>query len=198
MKPLRREDLYDLQAYAVERLAFRARVLAHKRLRRLTLGAHASLLFEDRLTVQYQVQEMLRIEGITDAAGIQDELDAYAAQVPGGRDLRATLLLEYTDAEARATALARLGGIARAVRSEIAGLGHAGTFTDDAENPAADDTTTATKAAAVHALRFASDPAQIAALRSGAGLAVVCDDPRMPVRVDVPAGMRAALLHDFD
>ena len=198
MTPLRREDLYDLQAYAAERPAFRARVLAHKRLRRLTLGAHASLLFEDRLTVQYQVQEMLRIEGITDAAGIQDELNAYAALIPAGSDLRATLLLEYADTDACAAALARLGGIARGVHLEIAGMGRAITFTDDDAAATAGGTQSAAKAAAVHALRFAFDPAQIAALRAGAALAVVCDDPRMPARAEVPAGMQAALLQDFD
>ena len=94
MTSLTRADLLTLEAYAFERPAFRARVLAHKRARRVALGAHATLLFEDHLTVQYQVQEMLRIERLFEPAAIQAELDAYTPLIPGGHDLRATLLLE--------------------------------------------------------------------------------------------------------
>ncbi len=125
MHPLTRTDLMPLETYAVERPAFRARVLAHKRTRRLPLGPHVTLLFEDRLTVQYQIQEMLRIERIFEPAGIQAELDAYNALVPGGGDLRATLLIEYPDAVQRRTALATLGGIEDRVFAEVEGIGRA-------------------------------------------------------------------------
>lgn len=195
MQPLTRADLMPLETYAAERDAFRARALAHKRTRRLALGEHVMLLFEDRLTVQYQVQEMLRIERIFAPVAIQAELDAYNPLVPGGFDLRATMLIEYADAAARRAALARLGGIEHRVFAEVEDLDRAQTHADEDI-----DRSTAERTAAVHFLRFAFTPAQVAALRAGAGagLAFGIDDARMPLRVDVSAVTRAALLRDFD
>lgn len=193
MQPLTRADLMPLETYAVERPAFRARVLAHKRARRLSLGLHVTLLFEDRLTVQYQVQEMLRIERIFEPAGIQAELDAYNALVPGGGDLRATLLIEYPDAAQRRDALAALGGIEHRVFAEVDGLGRATTHADE-DLPRSTDARTA----AVHFLRFAFTADAIAALRAGGSLVFGIDDPRMPLRVDTTPALRAALLRDFD
>lgn len=192
MTSLTRADLFTLEAYAVERPAFRARVLAHKRARRVALGAHATLLFEDRLTVQYQVQEMLRIERLFEPAAIQAELDAYTPLIPGGSDLRATLLLEYPDAVQRRAALASLGGIERAVYVEVDGHGRAIAHADE-DRPRGDDMRTA----AVHFLRFVFSPMQIAALRGGATLAFGIDDARMPVRVDAVPETHAALRADF-
>lgn len=192
MTSLTRADLLTLEAYAVERPAFRAHVLAHKRARRVALGAHATLLFEDRLTVQYQVQEMLRIERIFEPAAIQAELDAYTPLIPGGDDLRATLLLEYPDATQRRAALAALGGIERAMYAEVDGHGRATTHANE-DRPRGDDTRTS----AVHFLRFVFSPAQIAALRAGASLVFGIDDARMPARVDAAPETRAALLADF-
>jgi hypothetical protein len=193
MQPLTRTDLMSLETYAVERAAFRTRVLAHKQARRVALSEHVMLLFEDRLTVQYQVQEMLRIERIFEPAAIQAELDAYNPLVPGGQDLRATMLIEYPDAVQRHAALATLGGIEHRVFVEVDGLGRASTHAD--EDLGRSD---GARTAAVHFLRFAFAPAQIAALRVGAGLAFGIDDARMPLRIDVPAATLAALLRDFD
>lgn len=193
MQPLTRADLMPLEAYAVERPAFRARVLAHKRARRLPLGPHVTLLFEDRLTVQYQVQEMLRIERLFEPAAIQAELDAYNPLVPGGGDLRATMLIEYPDAAQRRAALATLGGIEHRVFAEVEGIGLAAMQADE-DLPRSTDARTA----AVHFLRFAFTPDAIAALRAGAGLAFGIDDARMPLRIDAAPALRAALLRDFD
>lgn len=193
MRPLTRADLLGLETYAIERDAFRVRVRAHKRPRTLRLGDDATLLFEDRLTVQYQIQEMLRIERIFEPAAIQQELDAYNPLIPDGRELKATLLLEYPDPQVRRAALARLAGIERALYAEIAGHGHATLYAD--EDMARSD---ADRTAAVHFLRFVFTPAQIVALRDGAGLCVGIDDPRMPVRVEVVDAARAALIRDFD
>lgn len=193
MQPLTRTDLMPLETYAVERAAFRARVLAHKQTRRVALGEHVTLLFEDRLTVQYQIQEMLRIERIFEPAAIQAELDAYNPLVPGGRDLRATILIEYPDAVQRHAALATLGGIEHRVFAEIDGPGRATTHAD--EDIGRSD---GARTAAVHFLRFAFAPTQIDALRAGAGLSFGIDDARMPVRIDVRAATLAALLCDFD
>ncbi len=193
MQTLTRADLMPLETYAIEREGFRARALAHKRTRRLALGDHVTLLFEDRLTVQYQVQEMLRIERIFEPGAIQAELDAYNPLVPGGRDLRATMLIEYPEAGQRRAALARLGGIEHRAFAEVEGVHRATTHADEDLGRSVGDRT-----AAVHFLRFAFAPAQIAALKDGAGLAVGIDDPRMPLRIDVPAGTRTSLLRDFD
>ena len=193
MQPLTRTDLMPLETYAVERAAFRARVLAHKQARRVALGEHVTLLFEDRLTVQYQIQEMLRIERLFEPAAIQAELDAYNPLVPGGRDLRATMLIEYPDAVQRHAALAALGGIEHRVFAEVEGHGRASTHADEDLPRSA-----GARTAAVHFLRFAFAPAQIDALRAGAGLIFGIDDARMPLRVDVSAATRAALLCDFE
>jgi hypothetical protein len=154
MQPLTRTDLMPLETYAVERVAFRARVLAHKQARRVALGEHVTLLFEDRLTVQYQIQEMLRIERLFEPAAIQAELDAYNPLVPGGRDLRATMLIEYPDAVQRHAALATLGGIEHRVFAEVDGLGRASTHAD--EDLGRSD---GARTAAVHFLRVAFAPA---------------------------------------
>lgn len=193
MQPLTRADLMSLETYASEREGFRARALAHKRTRRLALGDHVTLLFEDRLTVQYQVQEMLRIERIFEPAAIQAELDAYNPLVPGGRDLRATMLIEYPDPSQRHAALDMLGGIEHRVFAEVEGVHRAQTHADEDI-----DRSNGARTAAVHFLRFAFTPVQIAALRGGAGLAFGIDDPRMPLRIDAPAATHAALLRDFD
>lgn len=192
MTALTRADLYSLEIYAIERAAFRARVLAHKRARRLALGAHATLLFEDRLTIQYQIQEMLRIERIFEPEAIQAELDAYNPLIPGGHDLKATLLIEYADETMRRRELARLGGIEHRFFAEVAS--HDRTFAHaDEDMDRSDDG----KTAAVHFMRFDFAPAQIAALRAGAALRFGIDDARMPVAVDVPEATRTALLQDF-
>lgn len=192
MQRLQRPDLLSLESYASERDGFRARVLAHKQARRLALGEHATLLFEDRLTVQYQIQEMLRIERIFEPAAIQNELDAYNPLIPGGSDLKATLLIEYVDETARRRELGRLGGIEHRVFAELAGHGRATTHADEDMGRSDDG-----KTAAVHFMRFAFALVQIEALRGGAGLRFGIDDPRMPVAIEAPAITRAALLRDF-
>lgn len=192
MTALVRTDLYNLETYAVERAAFRARVLAHKQLRKLQLGEHVTLLFEDRLTIQYQIQEMLRIERIFEPAAIQDELDAYNPLIPGGHDLKATMLIEYADETVRRRELARLGGIERHVYAEVAGIGRATTHADEDMDRSDDD-----KTSAVHFLRFDFTAEMIAGLRAGAALLFGIDDARMPATVEVPMAVREALLRDF-
>lgn len=192
MTALIRTDLYNLETYAVERGAFRARVLAHKQLRKLQLGEHVTLLFEDRLTIQYQIQEMLRIERIFEPAAIQDELDAYNPLIPGGHDLKATMLIEYADETARRRELARLGGIERHVYAEVASIGRATTHADEDMDRSDDD-----KTSAVHFLRFDFTAEMIAGLRAGAALLFGIDDARMPAAIEVPMAVREALLRDF-
>lgn len=189
---LRREDLLSLEAYDAVRADVRARAIAHKRLRTLALDAHLRLQFEDRLTVQYQVQEMLRIERIFAAGEVQAELEAYAGLLPGGRDLRATLLIGIADAAERARRLAAWAGIEHALHAEVDGAGRADTHADEDLPRSA-----AGKTSAVHFLRFDFSDAQVAALRAGAALTFAIDDARLPLRVQAPTALREALLRDF-
>ena len=192
MEKLTRADLFSLERYAVERPAFRARVLAHKKTRRVALDPHLTLYFEDRLTLQYQVQEMLRIERIFEAAGIQEELDAYNPLIPDGSNLKATLLLEFPDPDERTRRLAQLAGIEHRVHAQVAG--HPRVFAHADEDL---ERSTQDKTSAVHFLRFEFDPPMVADLRAGAALAIGVEDPRLPAHVEVPEATRTALLSDF-
>ena len=192
MTALTRADLLSLERYAVERPAFRARVIAHKKRRQLALGAHLTLCFEDRLTIQYQVQEMLRIERIFEPGGIDDELAAYNPLIPDGRNWKATLLLEYPDVDERRAALAVLVGIETRVWVEVAG--HARVFAiadEDLERSRAD------KTSSVHFLRFELDAPMVGALRTGAALSAGVDHPAYAAAIEVGGGLREALLADL-
>ena len=192
MNKLTRSDLLSLERYASERTTFRARVIAHKKARCVALGTNVSLLFEDRLTVQYQVQEMLRIERIFDAAGIQEELDAYNPLIPDGDNLKATMLFEFPDAVERAERLSRLGGIEKRVYAEVDGHARAFAHADDDLDRSNNDRTSA-----VHFLRFEFTGGGIAALKSGTGLCIGIEDPRIPERVRIDDAIVAALVCDF-
>jgi len=193
MHKLSREDLFSLERYASERPDFRARVIAHKKSRKIALGDNISLLFEDRLTVHYQIQEMLRIERIFETAGIQDELDAYNPLIPDGSNLKATMLIEYPDAGMRAERLAQLAGIEHRIYAEVDGQPRLFAHSDEDMERSNED-----KTSAVHFLRFEFAAAAIAALRDGAELHLGIEDPRLPARSTITADSRKALLQDFD
>lgn len=193
MQPLTRNDLYGLEAYALERAAFRARVLAHKKTRQLALGEHVTLLFEDRLSIQYQVQEMLRIERIFEPAAIQEELDAYNPLIPNGSNLKATMLIEYPDEAQRRRELARLVGIEQRVYAQVEGYPRVFAIADEDL-----DRSSTEKTSAVHFLRFEFSRAQITALRDAAEFGFGIDDDRLRVGTVVKGATRAALLADFD
>ena len=192
MNKLTRNDLLPLERYAAERPDFRARVIAHKKARKIALGSNITLLFEDRLTVQYQIQEMLRIERIFEAAGIQDELDAYNPLIPDGSNLKATLLFEFPDPAMRAERLSQLGGIEHRLYAEVAGFARIFAYADEDMDRSNDE-----KTSAVHFVRFEFPPAAIAALRAGASLTFGIEDPRLPEVAQVPGISRAALMSDF-
>ncbi|TNF91017.1 MAG: DUF3501 family protein, partial [Gammaproteobacteria bacterium] len=111
MQKLDRNSLWSLEQYAEVRDQFRAEVIAHKKPRRIAVGPHATLYFEDFTTMKYQVQEMLRTERIFEASGIEEEIEAYNPLIPDGANLKATFMIEYGDVDERRAALARLGGI---------------------------------------------------------------------------------------
>lgn len=193
MRKLELADLLKLEEYAEQRNAFRARVLAHKKLRTVHLGPHLTLLFEDRLTVQYQVQEMLRIERIYEKAGIREELAAYNPLIPDGANWKATCLIEYEDAVERARRLGELRGIERLIWAKVEGDAPVNAIADeDLEREDSD------KTSAVHFLRFELSSAQIARLRAGAALSFGSDHPAYRFEVELTAPVRQALLADLD
>jgi Protein of unknown function (DUF3501) len=192
MKKLSPTDLWKLEDYARERSAFRTRVLAHKKTRKVHLGAHITLAFEDRLTVQYQVQEMLRIERIFEAAAIAEELAAYNPLIPDGGNLKATMLIEYDDVEQRKCELERQRGIEHQIEL------HAGDAVVTAIADEDLDRSNETKTSAVHFLRFELTAEMVAALRRGDALRFSVRHARYIASEAVAAQTRAALLGDLD
>jgi hypothetical protein len=194
MHNLTRTDLYSLEQYAERRSAFRDKVRAHKKNRRVALGPHAALYFEDRLTIQYQVQEMLRAERIFESAGIDEELAAYNPLIPDGSNWKATFMLEYDDVNERRGALEKLIGIEGRVWVKIVGLDPVFAIADeDLERD------TEEKTSAVHFLRFELSPQMVAAAKEGAAISMGIDLPAYQYAQDpLPENIRAALVQDFD
>jgi len=192
MHKLTRADLLSLEAYAQQRNEFRARVMAHKQQRTVHLGEHLTLIFEDRLSIQYQVQEMLRVERIFEAAGIQDELDAYNPLIPDGGNLKATMLIEYADAEQRKRELVRLRHIEHAIALSV--HGHA-TVTAIADEDM--ERSNEQKTAAVHFLRFELALAMIADWNAGAAVTLASTLPAMPLETTLTPEQRCMLAADF-
>jgi hypothetical protein len=192
MDKLTRTDLLSLETYAQQRGEFRARVMAHKKQRTVHLGEHLTLIFEDRLSIQYQVQEMLRIERIFEADGIQDELDAYNPLVPDGSNLKATMLIEYADVEQRKRELVRLRHIEHAIALSVHGHAAVTAIADEDMERSNDE-----KTAAVHFLRFELGPAMIADWRAGAAVTLTSTLAAMPVEATLTPEQRHALAADF-
>jgi hypothetical protein len=194
MDKLTRDTLFSLEKYAEVRSDFRAEVMAHKRDRRLALGTNATLYFEDRLTMQYQVQEMLRIERIFEADGIAEELDAYNPLIPDGDNWKATFMVEFPEVTERKAMLKKLIGIEDCVWMQVDEF--------DPIRPIADqdlERDTEDKTSAVHFLEFRLPPEQIQALKDGASLAAGIDHENYRVDVrPVPDNVRASLLNDLD
>lgn len=193
MPAIVRDSLMSLEQYARERPQFRARVIAHKRQRTLHLGEHVTLVFEDELTVRYQVQEMLRIERTFEEAGILDELGAYNPLIPDGSNFKATMLIEYPDEQQRKQSLARLIGIEDKVWIRVDGYSPVSAIADEdleREN--------AVKTSAVHFLRFELTAEMKRALVEGAALSVGVDHPHYSAGVSpVPAVLRTSLCADL-
>jgi len=193
MPAITRESLLSLEAYAKARHDFRAKVLAHKKARTVNLGLHVTLLFEDELTIRYQVQEMLRIEKTFDEAGIVDELEVYNPLVPDGSNFKATMLIEYEDVDERKRALARLKGVEARVYVEVEGGPRVYAIADE-DLPRENDE----KTAAVHFLRFELTPQMGAALKHGAGLGIGVDHPEYAAAIAaVDDATRVALVADL-
>ena len=194
MEKLNRSDLYSLEKYAELRPSFRDIVMAHKRSRSVSLGEHITLYFEDRLTMQYQIQEMLRVERIFEAAGIQEELDVYNPLIPDGCNWKATMMIEYPDVDERRGALARMAGIEHRVWVQIDGYDRVwGIADEDLER------SNASKTSAVHFMRFELTPEMAVSAHSGAGIAMGIDHPACSfILAQVPTETHASLVGDLE
>jgi hypothetical protein len=193
MSQLTPDDLMSLEEYARQRPEFRARVLEHKKHRKVQLGPNATLYFEDRLTMQYQVQEMLRTERIFEPEGIADELGAYNPLIPDGSNWKATFMLEYTDIEERRVALGRLLGVEDRVWVQIEGHDRVWAVADeDMERD------TEEKTSSVHFLRFELEPPMIDALKRGGALSIGIEHEHLNESLSpVPPEIRESLLADL-
>ena len=192
MPPITHDSLMTLEAYARARNDFRARVIAHKKHRTVPLGDHVTLIFEDELTIRYQVQEMLRIERIFEAQGIRDEIDTYNPLIPDGGNWKATMLIEYPDVDERHRALAALKGIEDRVWVQVAGCERVYAIADeDLERENEEQTS------AVHFLRFELSPSMKRALAVGGGLGIGVDHPAYNVNIDVTQAVRTSLMQDL-
>jgi hypothetical protein len=193
MPQINRESLMSLEAYARKRKAFRSEVIEHKKVRNVPLGEHVTLLFEDELTIRYQVQEMLRIERIFEGDEIDAELDAYNPLIPDGHNLKATMLIEYPDPEERKVWLARLKGIEDRVWLAPAGQPRIFAIADEDLERENEE-----KTSSVHFLRFEFDAAARAALKAGAALSAGVDHPQYRVESSaLSVDTRNSLLRDF-
>lgn len=172
MKKLMREDLMGLEQYSEERDSFRARIMKHKKNRIIGLGPHMSLHFEDRLIMQYQVQEMLRAEKIFDAAGIQEELETYNALIPDGNNWKATLMIEYSDPDERAVALKQLLNVEHCIWMQVEGYDKVSPIADEDLERATEE-----KTSSVHFLRFDLTQDMINAAKSGKAISLGVDHP---------------------
>ena len=193
MQKLDRANLLSLEQYAEVREQFRAEVIAHKKPRRIAIGPHATLYFEDFLTMKYQVQEMLRTERIFEAAGIEEEIEAYNPLIPDGTNLKATFMIEYGDVEERRQALARLGGIENTVWLQAEGGQKVYAIANEDL-----DRSEGEKASAVHFLRFELGPETIAAFKAGDAVSFGIDHEGLAGSVALNAEQIASLAADLD
>ena len=194
MTKLSRKDLYSLEEYSEIRDEFRARVMEHKKNRRLNLGDNLVLLFEDRLVMHYQVQEMLKAEKIFEADGIQEELDAYNPLIPDGTNWKATMMIQYADVAERQQMLAKLVGIENRVWLRIGNHDKVYPIADEDLERATDD-----KTSAVHFLRFELTPAMIADIHKGASISAGVDHENYSVTLDaIPDNVAKSLAEDLE
>jgi len=191
--PLTRSDLMCLEEYTEKRNDFRRQVLAHKKNRQIALGPNTTLYFEDRLTLQYQIQEMLRIEKIFEAAGINEELDAYNPLLPSGRNFKATFMIEYPDPEMRAGQLEKLVGIEDLLWMQVGSHDKIWAIADEDLERSTDN-----KTSAVHFIRMEVTDEMVTALRTGESWSIGVQHPLYTYQWAIEGNIRNALLNDLD
>ncbi len=189
---LAREDLWSLEDYAEQRPAFRAQVIAHKKPRQVALGPHATLYFEDALTMKYQIQEMLRVEKIFTRAEIEEELEAYNPLIPDGSNWKATFMIEYADVEERREALARMPGIEHKVWVRIGDGDKIFAIANEDQERSNDE-----KASAVHFMRFELCADDAAGVKSGSPIHMGIDHPELPYEITASNATAESLANDL-
>ncbi|MDA9058653.1 DUF3501 family protein [Candidatus Thioglobus sp.] len=189
---LTRQDLFSLEEYAEKRSGIRSDTIQIKKLREVNLGEHVRMLFENKKTVQFQIQEMLRIEKIFEADGIQEELDVYNSLVPEGSNLKATMMIEYTNVEERAIALSKLIGVERSIYFQVGN--HDKVFAICNEDM---DRETEVKTSAVHFMRFEFDQVMVKEFGSGVPVKVGVSHPHYDYEIILNAESQDALSQDF-
>jgi hypothetical protein len=194
MQKLARADLMSLEQYAVDRKRLRSEVIAHKLIRNVEVGPNMTWCFEDRVTIRYQIQEMLRVERIFESGGIQDELDAYNPLIPDGKNWKATMLIEYADSDARREALGKLIGVEDRCWIQVNEMERVFAIADEDLERANDE-----KTSAVHFLRFELSPAMVEAVKNGAPVSVGVDHENYHHSVSpLPPAVRNSLRADLD
>ena len=193
MEKLQRSDLYSLENYAAIRNEFRSKVMEHKKHRSIQLGENLRLLFEDRLTIQYQIQEMLRIEKIFEADGIEEELQAYIPLIPDGQNLKAVMMIEFSDVNVRKAALEKLIGIDRKVWLQVEGFEKVSPISNEDL-----DRETEEKTSSVHFMRFEFTPEMITAMKNGASVSAGVEHPEYQHELIIDENVRQSLADDFD
>lgn len=193
MQKLTRDQLMPLEQYARQRNDFRAKVMAHKKSRQVQIGPHATLYFEDRLTMHYQIQEMLRAERIFEEAGIEDELNAYNPLIPDGSNWKATFMIEYGNEDERRVALSKLIGVEHKVWVQVAGLAKVWPIADEDLERSTEE-----KTSSVHFLRFELTPEMVDAVKGGAAISMGIEHPAYSHSVNpVQEATRASLVQDL-
>ncbi len=190
---LTRQDLFSLEEYAEKRSAIRSDTIQIKKLREVNLGEHVRMLFENKKTVQFQIQEMLRIEKIFEADGIQEELDVYNSLVPEGSNLKATMMIEYTNVEERTVALSKLIGVERSIYFQVGN--HDKVFAICNEDM---DRETEVKTSAVHFMRFEFDQVMVKEFDSGVPVKVGGSQPHYDYEIILNSESQDALSQDFN
>ncbi len=189
---LTHDQLFSLEQYARVRPEFRAKVIAHKKIRIVPVGPHATLHFEDKLTMQYQVQEMLRLERMFEPEAIQEELDVYNPLIPDGSNWKATFMIEFPDEAERKIQLARLLGIEKAVWVQVADFARVTPIANEDL-----DRETEEKTASVHFLRFELTPGMCQAVKNGAAIRVGIDHPNYQAETTLASATRDSLAADL-
>lgn len=192
MDKLTRDDLYSLEEYAAKRNEFRAMVMQHKKNRRLAIGENATLYFEDRIVMQYQIQEILRAEKIFEADEIAEELEVYNAMIPDGSNWKVTFMLEYSDIEERKAALSQLLGIDQKTWVRVAGFDKVYPISNEDLERETED-----KTSSVHFMRFELTPEMVAAAKEGATLSAGIEHENYTHELDMPENVRASLVGDL-
>ena len=186
------DSLMSLEAYTKYRKANKPAIIAHRKLRSVTLGEHINLQFESEITIRYQIQEMLRIEKVFEEEGILQEIEAYAPLVPDGSNWKATMMIEYTDVNERKRELARLIGVEDHMFVEVEGQPRVYAIADEDLDRENDE-----KTSAVHFVRFELTPVMCAAVKAGAAVKLGCDHTNYPAHMTIAAETLASLAGDL-